>query len=750
MKIKHLFLILLATSTVVFGCKKAEENGEDTKESAMITFTAKYGESTEGITKPEGVVLTIDNNKIDLVDGKFSADILKESDTHLIGVYSDLDGVSMDNGVLAIGSEGAKLASCDWIFAYAANKKIGTTSSSLSVTLKQQTKQINVIVRSLGGKANIISEATAELTAVAAQRDLVNNTYKASASASATLPAGNRPGSFYGLVRVLGFMPDADNALNLNFTYSDGTSSTTTVDLSGYVDQFNEDKTVIDVVSVSILDLGGEGETSSVEVTSNGTLENVDNSATAPAGDKKLTINWPSYNTAGNLEVLAGGLSYFGALGEATEAGQTTTNGFAELPTADQIEEIAIYLGTERFVAPVGYYEYADGVITMTDCKLVYKSEQLTEDYITAEGTFVQTCDLVVPTGFAPLGTTAQFTGCYDGQGFAISGMNFTDMAGYQGLFSKNYGTIKNVVVKDSKLITGGFSGAIAGRNYGDIINCESYLTIEFGAAKKTFTGGITGHHDKGLISGCKFHGTIIDKEFKCGYIGGISGGSYSDAIIENCLNTGKIETLAGCVGGIAGRVQGIVRACKNIADLNLPNGTSGTGNGGVVGRMDYPGTSSDNIVYDNGRILACVNTGNITGTQYFGGLCGVIASKKINTGNIIQGCYSTGLIIDGAGAGLVAKAAGWFIGRNQQGFVKNCFVTSEGQPATSNKVFGNGNIDKVDIQIMDGDAPAWPEADNTTCWGVWTEGCDPTEGYYWKDLGASSTKSYPKLYWEE
>ena len=97
-----------------------------------------------------------------------------------------------------------------------------------------------------------------------------------------------------------------------------------------------------------------------------------------------------------------------------------------------------------------------------------------------------------------------------------------------------------------------------------------------------------------------------------------------------------------------------------------------------------------------------------------------------------------------------MAQVAGWFLGRTGSSWIKYCYVTSEGQPQTSNGVFGNGNKDKVDVKILDGEAPEWPTEDAEKGWGIWKEGCDPTQGYYWKDLGNQATKTYPKLYWED
>ena len=75
MKLNHLFIVLLAGSAILAGCKK-DEPKEETKKDALITFTAKYGETIEGVAKPEKAVLTIDNAKVDVVDGKFNAEIL--------------------------------------------------------------------------------------------------------------------------------------------------------------------------------------------------------------------------------------------------------------------------------------------------------------------------------------------------------------------------------------------------------------------------------------------------------------------------------------------------------------------------------------------------------------------------------------------------------------------------------------------------------------------------------------------------
>ena len=90
----------------------------------------------------------------------------------------------------------------------------------------------------------------------------------------------------------------------------------------------------------------------------------------------------------------------------------------------------------------------------MTDCKLVYKPEHLNDTYITKDGTFVQTVDIKLPGDFAPIGAEWKFAGTYDGQNFSLTGMNRTEAIDNFGLFRNNAGTVKNVVIKDSKIVS--------------------------------------------------------------------------------------------------------------------------------------------------------------------------------------------------------------------------------------------------------------------------------------------------------
>ena len=726
MKIRHLLGWMIAAAAII-SCKP-DDIEEIDPEANAVSFSVKYGEMTEGVAKPESVTLSLDNKEVEVADNKFYKTDLEVKESYMVTVYNKVEGVSVNDGVISLTGSGSTVPSIDWLFCYAGEKKL---DKSLSVTLQQQTKQINVVLRTMGGKTGSISEVTAELTEVAGQRDLINKVYKGASTVSAKMDQGVLAGTYFGTIRVLGFVADAASALKLNFKYSDGTTSTTTVDLSAQTEGFNDDKTVISVINVSVGDLGGASEVVSSEFANNGSLENKDDTEAAPEGAKKLTINWPSYNTASRIEVKADGKYFVGDLEAATEAGQTTKKGFAELPAADKIEEIAIYVGTDRLVAPKAYYKYADGVITMTDCKLVSKPEHMTEAYITKDGTFVQINDIKLPADFAPIGAEWSFGGTFDGQGFAITNLNVSEVTNNFGLFRDIAlaGTVKNVVIRDSKIVSGENCGSIAAHNHGSIINCISYAEFDH---KGKNTGGIAGRmYTNGLISRCQFHG--IMKSETNAVCGGIVAHCQKESVIEYCLNTASLSfPKAGSYsGGVVGTCQGIIRGCKNTGNHVFFKGETWSGNGGIVARLENPGL-----------MIACVNTGNISGISGFGGAVGCVNGA----GAKVIASYNSGIIADAGTAGLKSKMVGWFAGRNAQADIIDCYTVSEGQPATSNGVFGNGNIEKVDVKKFE---EAWPEADATKGWGIYTEGCDPTQGFYWKSLGNKEKKEYPVLFWE-
>ncbi len=132
-----------------------------------------------------------------------------------------------------------------------------------------------------------------------------------------------------------------------------------------------------------------------------------------------------------------------------------------------------------------------------------------------------------------------------------------------------------------------------------------------------------------------------------------------------NCINKADISSANSNVGGITGWNEGTVKECKNEGNLTF---TAGNSHGGIVGLL---GT--------NTAVESCVNSGNITGVSYVGGIAGNaqgVAHPKVkyctNSGTVkgtgsniagiigrfayaanrdltIEGCTNTGTVLKGS-----------------------------------------------------------------------------------------------------
>lgn len=222
------------------------------------------------------------------------------------------------------------------------------------------------------------------------------------------------------------------------------------------------------------------------------------------------------------------------------------------------------------------------------------------------------------------------FSGCFDGGGHSISGMNPATDGSHQGLFRyiQAEGVVRDLKVegKVSPASSRASIGGIAGTNYGTISNCSFDGTVE----GLNMIGGIAGEN-YGSIDGCAMSGSVSGKR----YTGGIAG--YSTGYIGECKNSASINTsitegglelsqlnLADIVnpeltsaedadvvsdsGGVAGYSSGVLSACRNDGEVGYPH--YGYNVGGIVGRQA-------------GYVNQCENYGQVLGRKDVGGIVG-------------------------------------------------------------------------------------------------------------------------------
>ncbi len=265
--------------------------------------------------------------------------------------------------------------------------------------------------------------------------------------------------------------------------------------------------------------------------------------------------------------------------------------------------------------------------------------------------------------------------------------------------------------------------GSICGYNKGTIESCVNYGTV-LGLEGKRL-GGICGYNDGGNITNSSNHGMVQGES----YVGGICGRSDSSGTVENCTNegyitgsvsyiggicgysqdantidctnNGKIEAIsensnAGSIGGICGSNASTgstsygITNCTNNGSITVECNGSGAFKyiGGICGMSRYKASNINNCVNNGtinaptqtsmiggvcganaGKVSSCYSTGDVTGNNDVGGLCG---NNALNNSGTIENCYSTGTVIGNSNVG-------GFCGNNTydyRGTIKNCYST--------------------------------------------------------------------------
>ena len=348
-----------------------------------------------------------------------------------------------------------------------------------------------------------------------------------------------------------------------------------------------------------------------------------------------------------------------------------------------------------------------------------------------------------VPIGEYGILFNDSFEGIFDGNGYTISGVYVNTEYSYNGLFGDlKHGSIKNLNVKDSYIVTGSKStGGVVAYVHGTsfesdgvqlVANCSFKGVIEGNGSNGTYVGGIVGREEsssKFTIKNCSTEGCISDANGS--YIGGICAyGTVVDVVdcvnrmaisggkdysvggisakvhgVDNCINYGNISnSTAKNIGGIIGEMTNSISKCVNYGDITI-TGSKTTYVGGVVG------TTTNNVVF-------CGNFGAINATSvtpsnelYIGGIVG-------QTGYLIKKCYNHGNITATSNSIKCAGLVGEYKAEVNYGNICNCFNTGNisGGYAIAAKVTTHGDMEDANVLWLEGSAlQGFPTTDAET-----------------------------------
>lgn len=247
------------------------------------------------------------------------------------------------------------------------------------------------------------------------------------------------------------------------------------------------------------------------------------------------------------------------------------------------------------------------------------------------------------------------FSGHFDGNGHTLYNLHIKQPDNsYVGLFGvlNNGGSIRNLRIGNNSSIEGRDNvGGIVGEAYGLIENCSNQADVK----GNSFVGGVVGYY---FGFGNK---------------------------LSNLYNTGNITGNSYCSGGIVG----------GIGDATLSDSWN-------MGTISAKGHSCGGIVGSStANIIRCYNAGNISGTEYVGGIAGISLDSAI-----IQ-CYNMGKVTGDADAYGPIVSESRSESTHIKYLVNDCYFDKQTcpstyQPESNQKITGLLTVDFLQSEGLD------------------------------------------------
>lgn len=245
--------------------------------------------------------------------------------------------------------------------------------------------------------------------------------------------------------------------------------------------------------------------------------------------------------------------------------------------------------------------------------------DELSSTYADWGSYFQLTQNITLVGNHTPIGSgDPQFTGNFDGNGYAIKNMTVYQTGNDAGFFgyTSSAANIHELGVEASSAgvvsTAGSRVGVLVGYNYGAVRDCSATGNV----TGVSYVGGLIGYQNSNTVSNCSATGTVTAADD----VGGLIG--FSSGTVSNCYATGNvISTSSYRVGGLLGFNSGTATNCYATGDA------TGSGSSDDVGGL----VGLNNL----GNINNGFATGAATGRSNIGGLVG-----RNNGGTVNSYCY--------------------------------------------------------------------------------------------------------------
>lgn len=288
---KKIYTIIL-TALLLSSCVKDTLYDTPHPDHGMISVTADWSARGEGIDIPATWTVAMGDYTGTETSATHAPDHLFAPGSYTLAVWNPAEGITVNGTTATVAAAtgndavaGAFISNAPgWLFTSVQQVLIEKdTDYPLTAAMKQQVRELTLVVEPTGDAAGRITEIVAHLTGAAGTLDFATDTY--GAASNVVLPftkitEGNDAGKWKATVRLLG-VTGTEQLLTGEIRYADGNPTPTTLksDLTEALKEFNTGKSASLTLGGTLVETPEETEFSGFEITGWETVEGGDASA---------------------------------------------------------------------------------------------------------------------------------------------------------------------------------------------------------------------------------------------------------------------------------------------------------------------------------------------------------------------------------------------------------------------------------------------------------------------------------------
>ncbi len=252
---QYINMVGMAAAVLLSSCVKDTLYDTPHPDYGKIAVTADWSACGEGINIPATWTVTMGDYTGTETSATHVPDHLFAPGSYTLAVWNPAEGITVNGTTATIAAATGNRAGTDafvnnapgWFFTYTEQVSIEKDKDyPLTAAMKQQVRELTLVVKPTGDAAGRITEIVAHLTGAARTLDFATDTY--GAASNVVLPftkitEGDDAGKWKATVRLLG-VTGTEQLLTAEIRYADGNPSPTTLksDLTEALKEFNTRK----------------------------------------------------------------------------------------------------------------------------------------------------------------------------------------------------------------------------------------------------------------------------------------------------------------------------------------------------------------------------------------------------------------------------------------------------------------------------------------------------------------------------